>query len=721
MGTAGPPPISAPLFWALVASWFLFSLQFNMASKRELGASLAAGGVSAAADATRITFFMFFWSAVTLPVVLVVFCRAAVREALPQLSDPAWWRAIVPGGLLFMLGVLTTTQSMARVSVGLTHIIKTTEPLFAVVLSWMLLGRRPTRAVLGALTLCIGGTCLVIAGSVEVDALGILFAIAANVFLQARNVLSKMRQRGGGAGAAASVDAGVLAACWSLVGCGGAFLIGGMEAMLVPEIPAASIVHDASGARRWFLWPGLYFAAYNITSLLCLSYLSAVMHAAFNCSKRGFIYFGSALVFLLPVAPLQFFGVIIALGGVYLTNMAEKSNAAESSHHLTKDADAAVVEASAAVSLLKAPSSPEPPSRGEPGEDSGMTELETHIAGGLAHRTTTTSAHLAHTESRDCDDSASHKAATAARGASMGLSQKVLISLLLIFSVGTAVAPNLGDSLMNMARTQRAQAAPCPGADGNNDAAMGAAAAALRSMPSRVDNTLPTATIAAVPPVVILIGAAQGSGTALLREVLHAALPGSRLFGESGELWMSQFASYRWSAAAVADDTGGFMISPVQLLEQQRLLLLPLHDTAEETGVDTGGEISAGSSVGAREDDLATLIGFEANAPPATDRELAAFIAYLRQLFPSARLLFVEGGDNVNQDTATGGEAATVRARMTALQRYSARHPDHVFHVCVLRLRVQGLRYARRLFHWLGIDWNEQAAARALLRLLGTA
>ena len=98
---------------------------------------------------------------------------------------------IFPLALLHLMGFYTTNASLGKVAVSLTHTIKSMEPFFTVVLSWLLMGTRPAKRVIFALTPVVAGVVVASATDLSFNWAGFNAAMLSNVAFQMRNVLSK--------------------------------------------------------------------------------------------------------------------------------------------------------------------------------------------------------------------------------------------------------------------------------------------------------------------------------------------------------------------------------------------------------------------------------------------------------------------------------------------------------------------------------------------------
>ena len=160
----------------LFASWYMCNIYFNIFNKQVLTAFGHAG----------LCTWLHLAVGSTLAAALWLF-RVRARPVLtPRVLD-----IIFPLAILHAIGFYTTNASLGAVAVSLTHTIKSMEPFFTVVISWMLMHTRPAKRVLASLLPIVVGVVVASATDISFNWLGFMAAMASNLAFQTRNVLSK--------------------------------------------------------------------------------------------------------------------------------------------------------------------------------------------------------------------------------------------------------------------------------------------------------------------------------------------------------------------------------------------------------------------------------------------------------------------------------------------------------------------------------------------------
>lgn len=160
----------------LFATWYMSNIYFNIYNKQVLTA------FGHPATCTLIHLAVGSVLAVALWVTRV----KKVPPFTPRVVD-----LIFPLAILHLLGFFTTNASLGAVAVSLTHTIKSMEPFFTVVLSWMLMSARPAKRVLFSLVPIVVGVVVASATDISFTWAGFNAAMLSNLALQTRNVLSK--------------------------------------------------------------------------------------------------------------------------------------------------------------------------------------------------------------------------------------------------------------------------------------------------------------------------------------------------------------------------------------------------------------------------------------------------------------------------------------------------------------------------------------------------
>jgi drug/metabolite transporter (DMT)-like permease len=347
-GAPAPAPAAAPTvslrFLLLFVAWYVVSTSYSMLAKMAFTNSATDRPTALA---------LTFWQCV---------CGVLGGLALERGRVDALRGVVAQGGPLLavialanFVGAYLTSTAMGAGSVAVAYIVKATEPLFVVALSWSLLSARFGPQTLGALVpLCAG---LVMAcwqpspggagAAASIISLGSAMAIFSNVGMGFRNVLTKLQMQGGApAPAAPDADpekaqaasapasppapsapapkpsAAVVFGAVSLYSA----LYAGLLCLADP-LSAAQALQAPLRAFSQDTWTLVMLAAashaaYTLCSFTVLESLSPASHAIAN-SMKHVVVIGAASLFL-GAAPslLQALGAIVAIVGVLLYNRA---------------------------------------------------------------------------------------------------------------------------------------------------------------------------------------------------------------------------------------------------------------------------------------------------------------------------------------------------------------------------------------------------------------
>jgi drug/metabolite transporter (DMT)-like permease len=251
-----------------------------------------------------------FWRvALALP---VLYAWMRIEEASHRGRAPA--RSFGPGvafaGAAFAGDLFFWHLSILGTTVANATFFATTAPIFVVLVSWVVLGRRASRETLVGLGLCVAGGVALIGQSFRVDpgrVVGDLYGVATAVFF-ALYFLGVERARAAGGGAArvtfelTLVTAGVLlvVALAATVVAGHGFLPHSPQA--IGALVAMALISHAGGQGLLAVALGRLPATFS--SLVI--FLEAIAGAAF-----GWIILGEALT------PVQMLGGALILVGIW--------------------------------------------------------------------------------------------------------------------------------------------------------------------------------------------------------------------------------------------------------------------------------------------------------------------------------------------------------------------------------------------------------------------
>ncbi|CAI9090288.1 OLC1v1025035C2 [Oldenlandia corymbosa var. corymbosa] len=163
------------------ATWWSLNVVFNIYNKKVLNA------------------FPFPWLTSTLSLAagsLLMLVSWATRIAEAPKTDLEFWKTLLPVAIAHTIGHVAATVSMSKVAVSFTHIIKSGEPAFSVLVSRFLLGEAFPLPVYLSLVPIIGGCALSAVTELNFNMTGFMGAMISNLAFVFRNIFSKKGMSG---------------------------------------------------------------------------------------------------------------------------------------------------------------------------------------------------------------------------------------------------------------------------------------------------------------------------------------------------------------------------------------------------------------------------------------------------------------------------------------------------------------------------------------------
>ncbi|KAI4466286.1 solute carrier family 35 [Holotrichia oblita] len=223
-------------------------------------------------------------------------------------KPPGFYRHMILVGCTRFLTVVLGLVALNYVAVSFTETIKSSAPLFTVLISRLLLGEQTGFFVNLSLLPVMSGLALCSANELSFEIHGFIAAMATNLTECLQNVYSKMLISGD----KFKYTPAELQFYTSL-------------ASVVVQIPASMWLVDISHAERpeikhilYFILNGLFFHFQSITAYVLMDYISPVTHSVANTAKRALLIWFSVIMFDNPVTPLSGLGTIIVIAGVFL-------------------------------------------------------------------------------------------------------------------------------------------------------------------------------------------------------------------------------------------------------------------------------------------------------------------------------------------------------------------------------------------------------------------
>jgi len=287
------------------ATWWALNVVFNIYNKKVLNA------------------FPYPWLTSTLSLAcgsLMMLVSWFTRIAEAPKTDFDFWKALFPVAVAHTIGHVAATVSMSKVAVSFTHIIKSGEPAFSVLVSRFLLGESfPTQVYLSLLPI-IGGCALAAVTELNFNMIGFMGAMISNLAFVFRNIFSKKGMKG------KSVSGMNYYACLSML----SLLILTPFAIAVegPQMWAAGWQTAVSQIGPNFIWwvaaQSVFYHLYNQVSYMSLDQISPLTFSIGNTMKRISVIVSSIIIFRTPVQPINALGAAIAVAGTFIYSQAKQ-------------------------------------------------------------------------------------------------------------------------------------------------------------------------------------------------------------------------------------------------------------------------------------------------------------------------------------------------------------------------------------------------------------
>ncbi|KAL3509697.1 hypothetical protein ACH5RR_029098 [Cinchona calisaya] len=287
------------------ATWWSLNVVFNIYNKKVLNA------------------FPFPWLTSTLSLAagsLLMLVSWATRIAEPPKTDFEFWKSLLPVAVAHTIGHVAATVSMSKVAVSFTHIIKSGEPAFSVLVSRFLLGEAFPLPVYLSLLPIIGGCALSAVTELNFNMTGFMGAMISNLAFVFRNIFSKKGMNG------KSVGGMNYYACLSML----SLLILTPFAIAVegPQLWAIGWQEAVSQIGPNFVWwvvaQSVFYHLYNQVSYMSLNEISPLTFSIGNTMKRISVIVSSIIIFHTPVQPINALGAAIAILGTFLYSQAKQ-------------------------------------------------------------------------------------------------------------------------------------------------------------------------------------------------------------------------------------------------------------------------------------------------------------------------------------------------------------------------------------------------------------
>ncbi|XP_074654220.1 solute carrier family 35 member E2A-like [Tubulanus polymorphus] len=236
--------------------------------------------------------------------------KPVVREGKP----PHFVRNMILVGSMRFGTVVLGLVALKFVAVSFTETIKSSAPIFTVLIARLLLGERTGVYVMLSLIPIMFGLALCSAYELSFNIEGFIAALATNLTECLQNVYSKMLI----SGEKYRYTPAELQFYTSV-------------ASVIVQIPACYFIMDVEVAKKTDLklflalvLNGFFFHFQSITAYALMGYISPVTHSVANTVKRAFMIWLSVLALGNPVTLLSGLGTVVVTIGVLLYNKAKE-------------------------------------------------------------------------------------------------------------------------------------------------------------------------------------------------------------------------------------------------------------------------------------------------------------------------------------------------------------------------------------------------------------
>ncbi|XP_051125265.1 glucose-6-phosphate/phosphate translocator 1, chloroplastic-like [Andrographis paniculata] len=287
------------------ATWWALNVVFNIYNKKVLNA------------------YPFPWLTSTLSLAagsLIMLISWALKIAEPPKTDLAFWKNLLPVAIAHTIGHVAATVSMSKVAVSFTHIIKSGEPAFSVLVSRFILGESFPPTVYLSLLPIIGGCGLAALTELNFNMIGFMGAMISNLAFVFRNIFSKKGMKG------TSVNGMNYYACLSML----SLLILTPFAVAVegPQLWVAGFRQALSQVGPNIIWwmaaQSIFYHLYNQVSYMSLDEISPLTFSIGNTMKRISVIVSAIIIFRTPVRPVNVLGAAIAILGTFFYSQAKQ-------------------------------------------------------------------------------------------------------------------------------------------------------------------------------------------------------------------------------------------------------------------------------------------------------------------------------------------------------------------------------------------------------------
>lgn len=323
--------------------WFALSVGYAVCNKRATNALPLPWLVATSTVLVGSAFVLMLWS-------------SGAREK-PELSGAAV-RTLLPIGAFHAVGHLAGTIGTTYGSVSFAQVVKAAGPVYACILSAVVLRQPLSARVWLSLMPIVGGVALATLKELSFVWGALLGAVASDLALALRNILSKQAmsrsadERGFDLSPANMF--GVLTCASAALSLPAALVVEGRAFPAAWAAAAASTPGGGAAIGAYIVSAGLFFYLYSEVAMHALANVHPVTHAIGNTLRRVVLMIVSMAVFSTPMTPLGAAGSALAIGGAFTYAMVRNQEKA-------REKDAGRAQEVAATTTVAA----EPPDWGD--------------------------------------------------------------------------------------------------------------------------------------------------------------------------------------------------------------------------------------------------------------------------------------------------------------------------------------------------------------------
>eukprot|EP00741_Cyanophora_paradoxa_P014950 tig00020830_g14423.t1 len=291
----------------MITGWYLFSSCSSFLSK-----SLMTQGVQ---FPLMISIFQFGFSA---SFALCMIKSNKERHRLHRLTQPVLAR-LLPIVLALIVSKVCFLLSLGEAPLSFTHTIKSSSPIFAVLLARIFLQEHPSPQTYLCLFFICGGVSLASLAELrmEVTFMALFTALLSTVSQVAQSLLSKMLFN---ETRMDSVNLSFYMSFLAMCVLSPAAFYFDYAKLAAPGAPG-----DPGAISKQAIWlmlaaSGLCYFLQNLFSFIVLHHMSAVTHTVLGTAKRLVVIVSSVLIFGNKISAMNALGISIAIAGVAYYN-----------------------------------------------------------------------------------------------------------------------------------------------------------------------------------------------------------------------------------------------------------------------------------------------------------------------------------------------------------------------------------------------------------------